>query len=89
MNENLAARDQRDSQRAVAPLMIALGAKVINNSNMTSEQTSGLILKEIHARLAEKRMMEDNEDGELANTFRQTAFSIFKSSITPFRIVIS
>ncbi len=39
VNENLAARDQRDSQRAVAPLMIALGAKVINNSNMTSEQT--------------------------------------------------
>jgi cytidylate kinase len=47
VNENLAARDQRDSQRAVAPLMIALGAKVINNSNMTSEQTSGLILQEI------------------------------------------
>jgi cytidylate kinase len=32
VNENLAARDQRDSQRASAPLMIALGAKVINNS---------------------------------------------------------
>jgi cytidylate kinase len=51
VNENLAARDQRDSQRAAAPLMIALGAKVINNSHLTSEQTSGLILKEIHARL--------------------------------------
>jgi cytidylate kinase len=47
VDENLAARDQRDSQRAVAPLMIALGAKVINNSNMTSGQTSGLILEEI------------------------------------------
>ena len=47
VNENLAARDQRDSQRAVAPLMIALGAKVINNSSMTSEQTSQLLLKEI------------------------------------------
>jgi cytidylate kinase len=47
VNENLAARDQRDSQRASAPLMIALGAKVINNSHMTSEQTSGLILAEI------------------------------------------
>ena len=47
VNENLAARDQRDSQRAVAPLMIALGAKVINNSNMTSEQTSGWLLAEI------------------------------------------
>jgi cytidylate kinase len=54
VQENLAARDQRDSQRAVAPLMIALGAKVINNSNLTSEQTSGLLLKEIRARLVEK-----------------------------------
>jgi cytidylate kinase len=51
VEENLAARDQRDSQRAVAPLMIALGAKVINNSHMTSEQTSGLLLEEIRARL--------------------------------------
>src|SRR5271154_1646064 len=54
VEENLAARDQRDSQRATAPLMIALGAKVINNSHMTSEQTSGLLLKEIRARLPEK-----------------------------------
>jgi cytidylate kinase len=52
VNENLAARDQRDSQRAVAPLMIALGAKVINNSALTSEQTSTLLLQEIRARLA-------------------------------------
>jgi cytidylate kinase len=55
VDENLAMRDQRDSQRASAPLMIALGAKVINNSNMTSEQTSGLLLKEIRARLAEQK----------------------------------
>jgi len=47
VNENLAARDQRDSQRAAAPLMIALGAKVINNSTMTSAETSGLILAEV------------------------------------------
>ncbi|HEX7618906.1 MAG TPA: (d)CMP kinase [Verrucomicrobiae bacterium] len=51
VQENLAARDQRDSQRAIAPLMIALGAKVINNSNLTAEQTSELILKEIRSRL--------------------------------------
>jgi cytidylate kinase len=51
IQENLAARDQRDSQRAVAPLMVPLGAHVINNSNMTSEETSGLLLKEIRARL--------------------------------------
>jgi cytidylate kinase len=55
VQENLAARDQRDSQRAVAPLMIPLGAKIINNSNLTSEQTSGLILAEIRKRLAVKR----------------------------------
>jgi cytidylate kinase len=52
VEENLAARDQRDSQRAVAPLMIALGAMVINNSTMTSEQTSGLLIEEIKKRLA-------------------------------------
>jgi cytidylate kinase len=52
VNENLAARDQRDSQRAAAPLMIALGAKVIDNSKMTSEQTSSLLLTEIHKRMS-------------------------------------
>src|SRR3989441_6558010 len=52
IEENLAARDQRDSQRAAAPLMIALGAKVINNSQMTSEQTSGMIIADINRRLA-------------------------------------
>jgi cytidylate kinase len=54
IRENLAARDQRDSQRAVAPLMIPLGAKVINNSQMTSEQTSGMILADIKKRKAER-----------------------------------
>jgi cytidylate kinase len=54
IQENLAARDQRDSQRAAAPLMIALGAKVINNSQMTAEQTSGTILADIKKRLAER-----------------------------------
>jgi len=51
VNENLAARDQRDSQRAAAPLMIPLGAMVINNSRLTAEQTSGLIISEIRKRL--------------------------------------
>ena len=55
VRENLAARDQRDSQRAVAPLMIPLGAKIINNSNLTSEQTSGLIIAEIRKRLAQRK----------------------------------
>jgi len=51
VNEDLAARDQRDSQRAAAPLMIPLGAKVINNSGMTAEQTTAIILEEIRRRL--------------------------------------
>ena len=51
VQENLAARDQRDSQRAAAPLMIALGAKVINNSQMTSAETSAIIISEMKRRL--------------------------------------
>src|SRR5580765_2594566 len=51
VQENLAARDERDSQRAAAPLMIPLGAIIINNSSLTSEQTSGRIIAEVRARL--------------------------------------
>jgi cytidylate kinase len=52
VNENLAARDQRDSQRAVAPLMVALGARIINNSHLSSQETSSLIINEVRQRLA-------------------------------------
>ena len=52
VDENLAARDHRDSQRAAAPLMVALGAMVIINSGMTVETTSGMIIAEIKKRLA-------------------------------------
>ena len=55
VEENLAARDQRDSQRATAPLMIPLGAMVINNSRLTSEQTSGRIIGEVRKRLAARK----------------------------------
>jgi cytidylate kinase len=51
VHENLAARDQRDSQRAVAPLMIALGAVVVNNSGQTPAQTSEFIISEIRKRM--------------------------------------
>ena len=53
VEENLAARDERDSQRATSPLMIALGAKVINNSQMTSAETTSLILEHLKQRFAE------------------------------------
>jgi cytidylate kinase len=55
VHENLAMRDQRDSQRAAAPLMIALGAKVLDNSKMTSEQTSGWLLQEIQKISVQKK----------------------------------
>jgi cytidylate kinase len=51
VNEDLAARDQRDSQRAAAPLMIALGAKIINNSGETPQQTSARILAMIREQM--------------------------------------
>ena len=55
VNENLAARDARDSQRAAAPLMVPLGAKVINNSGLTPAQTSAMIIEEIQRRLAQRK----------------------------------
>jgi cytidylate kinase len=54
VKEDLAARDNRDSQRAAAPLMIPLGAKVINNSGQTPEETTKIILEEIQRRLARR-----------------------------------
>ena len=47
MNENLAARDQRDSQRKAAPLMVPLGAIAIDNSDKTIEQVCDFIIGEM------------------------------------------
>ena len=55
VHENLAARDERDSQRAAAPLMIPLGAMIINNSGMTAEKNSAIIIAEVQRRLAARR----------------------------------
>jgi len=52
VQENLAARDERDSQLAAAPLMIPLCAVVINNSTLTPQETSGKIIAEVKRRLA-------------------------------------
>ncbi len=54
IHENLAARDERDSQRAAAPLMPALGAIKINNSGLTPEQSSARIVEAVKHRLAER-----------------------------------
>jgi cytidylate kinase len=55
VKEDLAARDQRDSQRAAAPLMIALGAKIINNSGETPQQTSNRIIGMVREMMAAAR----------------------------------
>lgn len=55
VEENLAARDERDSQRAAAPLMIPLGAMMIDNSGETPEQTSNRIIAEVERRLAARK----------------------------------
>ena len=51
VQENLASRDRQDSQRAAAPLMIPLGATVINNSHLSSAETSALIIAEVKRKL--------------------------------------
>jgi cytidylate kinase len=55
VRDNLAARDERDSQRAAAPLMIALGAFFIDTSGQTPDQTNRIIMAEFHRRLAERK----------------------------------
>lgn len=52
VDEDLAKRDQRDSQRAAAPLMIPLGAVIINNSGETPQQTTAKIIAEVKRRMA-------------------------------------
>ena len=46
VNEDLAARDQRDSQRKAAPLMVPLGAIPIDNSDKTIDEVCDLIISE-------------------------------------------
>jgi cytidylate kinase len=52
VTENLADRDERDSQRKASPLMPALGAIRINNSSLTPEESSATIIREVKLRLA-------------------------------------
>ncbi len=52
VQEDLAKRDKRDSERKTAPLMVPLGAVIVNNSGQTPQQTSEFILAEVRRRLA-------------------------------------
>jgi CMP/dCMP kinase len=55
VHDNLAVRDERDSQRAAAPLMPGLGAVFIDTSGQTPEQTNRLIMAEFQRRLAQRK----------------------------------
>lgn len=55
VQENLEARDQRDSQRAEAPLMVPLGAEKIDTSARTPAQSSELILNKVRAQMLGSR----------------------------------
>jgi cytidylate kinase len=46
---SLRRRDQKDSNRATAPLQIALGAKIINSTGMTIEQVVDAIVCDLKA----------------------------------------
>jgi cytidylate kinase len=58
ITEDLAQRDKRDSERKAAPLMVPLGAVIVNNSGQTPQQTSEFILAEIRRRLADRDRAE-------------------------------
>lgn len=53
VEENLAARDQRDSTRKTAPLVVVKGAMVINNSGESPEETSERIIALVEAQQQE------------------------------------
>jgi cytidylate kinase len=50
--ENIAARDEHDTRRTAAPLKIAHDAIVIDNSHLTAQQSSALILDRVKRELA-------------------------------------
>jgi cytidylate kinase len=50
LGDDLVTRDHQDSQRAASPLMIPLGATLINNAEMTVEETVERIAREVLAR---------------------------------------
>jgi cytidylate kinase len=59
LREDLEMRDRRDSQRGSSPLMIPLGAVLIQNGTLTPEQTLERILSEISRRHPHLRALVD------------------------------
>lgn len=51
VTEDLASRDRQDSQRKAAPLMVPLGAKMVDTSSQTPEESSQMIIESVRAAL--------------------------------------
>jgi cytidylate kinase len=52
VKKSLQARDMKDSGRSASPLQIALGATVIENSNLSVEENARIIADMIRQRMA-------------------------------------
>ncbi len=52
VKEDLAARDQRDSQRAAAPLMVPLGAQIVDTSSLSPAESSQKIIDHVREQMA-------------------------------------
>jgi cytidylate kinase len=61
VQEDLAKRDQRDSQRSTAPLMVPLGALVVNTSGLSPEESSRLIIDAITEKAPEIKEACNNQ----------------------------
>ena len=53
VTEDLASRDRQDSQRKAAPLMVPLGAQMVDTSSQTPEESSQMIIDSVRAALLE------------------------------------
>ena len=53
VTEDLASRDRQDSQRKAAPLMVPLGAQMVDTSSQTPEESSQMIIDSVRAALPE------------------------------------
>lgn len=57
VQENLEARDRQDSQRAKSPLMIPIGATLIDTSSLTPTESSKTILAAVRAQMRKEGML--------------------------------
>ena len=56
VQEDVHARDKRDSSRAHSPLMPSLGAMIVDNSQHTVQETCDVMLEEINRRRKANRL---------------------------------